>query len=259
MIPAQRQKKILSLLTAKNIISINDLANEIGVSHMTIRRDIQKLEDSGKIISVFGGVKLLEHINHEPTHSDKIFIAQEQKKAIANCAYNYIQPNSTIFLDAGTTCLALAKNISLRDDLLVVTNDFAIADYLIRESSLKIIHTGGIINRQNFSAVGQLAAEFLQKISIDTAFVSTSSWDSKGFTTPDENKIAVKKAILKASHKNILLTDSLKYGKVATFWISELNEFDLIITDEYLSETIANNITKQINISVIRSKIDNIF
>lgn len=234
MIPAERRKKILNLVQYQNVISINTLVEKLRVSHMTIRRDIQKLEDEGKVISVSGGVQSLERLASELTHDDKSLLFQAQKERVGIRAVQYIPPNSTLYLDAGTTTLEVAKHITERDDLLIITNDFVIADFLMVYGQCALIHTGGSINKYNRSCVGELAAQFLRNISIDIAFISTSSWNLKGLTTPDESKIPVKKAIIQSATKNILVTDSSKYGKVATFLLFPLSSLDCIICDEAL-------------------------
>lgn len=238
MIPAERQKRILNIVSEQNIVSINTLMEMLGVSHMTIRRDIQKLEEKGEVVSVSGGVQIQEKLAFEPTHTAKSLLFQAQKEQIGLCAAKRIPENATIYLDAGTTTLEIARHIADRQDLLIITNDFAVADFLINHSQAELIHTGGKINKLNRSAVGELAAQFLRNISIDLAFVSTSSWSLKGLTTPDESKLAVKRAILASSRHKTLVSDSSKYGKLATFWICELSAFDSLITDNQLPDNI---------------------
>lgn len=234
MIPAERQKKLLKLISKQEIISINELVKLLGVSHMTVRRDIQKLEQEGIVVSVSGGVKLLEHLFIEPTHNDKSLLSTLQKEKIGSRAAELIPVNTTIYLDAGTTTLEIAHNIAQREDLLVITNDFVIANFLMTNGQCELIHTGGSINKSNFSSVGELAAQLLKQLSIDLAFISTSSWNLRGLTTPDEKKLPVKKAILQSSQNKILVSDSSKYGKTATFSICELSVFNSIICDDKL-------------------------
>lgn len=234
MIPAERQRRLLYLISQQEIISINSLVEMLGVSHMTIRRDIQKLEEEGKVIAVSGGVQTLERLNTEPTHSDKSLLSTKEKIAIGLQASQLISENSTVYLDAGTTTLEIAKQIVEREDLLIITNDFVIAMYLMEHSKSKIIHVGGSVNKANCSSVGELAGQFLRKLAIDIAFISTSSWNEKGLTTPDENKIPVKRAAITNSQKSILVSDSSKYGKVATFLICDLDVFDEVICDKSL-------------------------
>lgn len=234
MIPTERQRKILQLINSNGSASITFLAKYLNVSHMTIRRDIQKLEEGGKIASVSGGAESLNVLKVEPTHNDKSQLFHEQKWAIGSAASKIIPPNATIYLDAGTTTLEIAHQIANRDDILVVTNDFIIAHFLSHSGKGELIHIGGSVCKENFSTTGSLAAQCLKNLSIDIAFISTSSWNLKGLTTPNENKIPVKKAIIESSRKNILVTDSSKYGKFATFFIYPLTTFDYLICDKGL-------------------------
>ena len=90
------------------------------------------------------------------------------------------------------------------------------------------------MNKLNHSSVGELAGQFLRQLSVDIAFISTSSWTLTGLTTPDEMKLPVKKTIIESSNKRILVSDSSKYGKVATFKIAALSVFNTIICDKNL-------------------------
>lgn len=250
MIPIERQKKIINLIHQHQILGINELVDLFQVSHMTIRRDIKKLEDEGKIITVSGGIQLHERLASEPTRIDKSLLFYPQKQRIGAKAAELIKTNSTIYLDAGTTTLEIAKRICQREDLLVITNDFVITEFLSEQGKCQLIHTGGFVNKPNHSSVGELAAQFLRNISIDMAFISTSSWNIKGLTTPDENKIPVKRAIIQSSHHKILVSDSSKYGKVATFFLFPLTNFNKIICDKDLIEN-AQNAIQETNIELM--------
>ncbi|TYB04088.1 DeoR/GlpR transcriptional regulator [Aggregatibacter actinomycetemcomitans] len=234
MIPAERQKLLLNLINQKGIVSISKLMESLNVSHMTIRRDIQKLEEMGKVVSVSGGVKIHEHLSFEPTHQDKSLLFHDQKEKIGEQAAKLIPSNTTIYLDAGMTTLEIAYRIIERDDLLVITNDFSITHFLMTSGKCQLIHIGGSVNKLNHSSVGELAGQFLRQLSVDIAFISTSSWTLTGLTTPDEMKLPVKKTIIESSNKRILVSDSSKYGKVATFKIAALSVFNTIICDKNL-------------------------
>ncbi|OOF78526.1 DeoR family transcriptional regulator [Rodentibacter caecimuris] len=250
MIPAERQKLLLNLINQKDVVSITQLVESLNVSHMTIRRDIQKLEEMGKVVSISGGVKMQEHLSFEPTYQDKSLLFHTQKEQIGKFAAQHIPTNTTIYLDAGTTTLEIAYRLIKRDDLLVVTNDFSIAHFLMTNGQCELIHIGGTVNKLNHSSVGELAGQFLRQLSIDIAFVSTSSWTLKGLTTPDENKLPVKKALLDAANQRILVSDSSKYGKVATFHICPLTRFDRIICDKNLVEPVQHAI-KELTVELI--------
>lgn len=237
MIPAERQQLILSLVRENGgVISLQQLITALGVSHMTVRRDVQKLEQDGTVVQVSGGIELSKKLLSEPSHNAKAGMASDEKHRIGNKAADFIPENSCIYLDAGTTSLALAQCIFERSDLTIITNDFEVINYLIPRTKSSLIHVGGQVLNNNCSTVGPLASKIIESLSIDVAFLSASSWDSRGVTTPDIGKVAVKQAVLKASKKHVLICDSSKYGKVATFIAFALDALDVVISDQALDD-----------------------
>ena len=105
MIPIERQQQILQMLAERGVVSILALTERLGVSHMTVRRDIQKLEQQGRVLSVSGGVSLAQRITSEPSHAAKRSLMQEAKLAIARLAADQVSAGCTVYLDAGTTSL----------------------------------------------------------------------------------------------------------------------------------------------------------
>lgn len=108
MIPVERRQIILEMVAEKGIVSIAELTDRMNVSHMTIRRDLQKLEQQGAVVLVSGGVQSPGRVAHEPSHQVKTALAMTQKAAIGKLAASLVQPGSCIYLDAGTTTLALS-------------------------------------------------------------------------------------------------------------------------------------------------------
>lgn len=237
MIPVERHQQILALIADRGVVSINELTERLNVSHMTVRRDVQKLEQDGLLLSVSGGVRSPERLASEPSHQDKSVIFSQQKAAIGRLAARYIPKNSCIYLDAGTTTLSLARELAVRDDLLIVTNDFAITAFLIDTSQCRVIHTGGTLCRENRSCVGESAAQSLRNLFIDIAFISASSWSLRGISTPNEDRVVVKRAAIEASSHHILLCDTSKYGRIATHLAVPLTLFNRVITDGELPAT----------------------
>ena len=237
MIPVERHQQILALVADRGVVSIAELTERLGVSHMTIRRDVQKLEEQGAVLSVSGGVRSADRLAAEPSHLTKSALYNEEKRAIGRTAARQIPRNSCIYLDAGTTTLALAREVVDRDDLLVVTNDFMVANLLMEASQCRVIHTGGTVCRENRSCVGGSAARSLRHLAIDIAFISASCWGPRGLFTPDEDKVMVKQAVSEVSSKRVLLSDSSKYNRIATFLALPLESFDRVVTDTHLSES----------------------
>ncbi len=235
MIPAQRQQAILKALASQEILSIAQLTSILDVSHMTIRRDIQQLENEQLVLQVSGGVRLAEHLTSEPSRKVKVSLQGLEKANIARLAVQHVLPNTTVYLDAGTTCLAIARELAFRQDLTVLSNDFAIIAYLMEHSQCKLYHTGGKVLRQNESCVGESAARFISSVNIHTSFISASSWDLTSISTPTEEKVPVKRAVIEASMQTILVCDASKFGKMGFFKAVPLQELKAIITDKSLA------------------------
>lgn len=155
MIPVERRQIILEMVAEKGIVSIAELTDRMNVSHMTIRRDLQKLEQQGAVVLVSGGVQSPGRVAHEPSHQVKTALAMTQKAAIGKLAASLVQPGRCIYLDAGTTTLAIAQHLTHMEPLTVVTNDFVIADYLLDNSNCTIIHTGGAVCRETVPVLGK--------------------------------------------------------------------------------------------------------
>lgn len=240
MIPVKRQQAIVSHLAAVKVAGINELAAMLGVSGMTIRRDVQKLEMAGTVVSVSGGVSIATELMREPSHLDKRDMQREEKEAIAREAEQFVPAGGTVYLDAGTTALALARRLAAvpadAAPALVVTNDLAIAAYLLDNSTLRLYHTGGMVVRENRSCAGDGAAKALRSLNIDVAFISAPSWNSRWLSTPDAEKIPVKKAAVAAGALRVLLTDSAKYGKLGAFKAVPIAAMQVVVTDGGLAE-----------------------
>lgn len=239
MIPIERHEAILSVVGEKGIATINELIELLAVSHMTIRRDLQKLEKQGKVITVSGGVKAAERLNTELSSKVKETLNEEGKQAIAMMAAREVPENSCVFLDSGTTTLAIAKELKDRDDLTIITNDFMIMFFLMENSRSKLIHTGGTVCPRTNCSIGESTARGVESYLIDIAFVSATSWGKKGVSTPSEDRVPIKKILPEVSKRLILVADSSKYGTVATYLALPMGAFDTVITDKPLPTDVA--------------------
>lgn len=245
MIPNERQDFIYRYVYENHTASINGLAAMMNVSHMTIRRDILMLEQEGKVVIVSGGIKLNDILRHEMRYSDKAMIHHRTKQLLGKAGAEIIDEGLVIYVDAGTTTFELAKHLGEKFNTTIITNDFSISQYLMNKAQIKLFHTGGLVDKRNFSSVGISAANFIRTLNIDVAFISSSSWDAtRGISTPYEEKAVVKQAVIEASAKKILLSDSSKYGKYGLYSICPLNQMDMIITDAFLPQDAKESISK---------------
>ena len=245
MIPEERQHFILKRLAERGVMSIAELTEQLDMSHMTIRRDIQKLEREGRVISVSGGVRLSEKLMFEPSHQVKAGVQGDEKKAIGRAAAELVHDGMLVYLDAGTTTLQIAYLIADRQDLTVVTNDFVILAYLSANSTCTLYHSGGLVERDNQSCVGDATAEALERFNFDVAFISTSSWSITGLTSPSEQKRPVKMTAARLARTSVIVSDSSKYGVVAAFNMLPLERFETVITDRHIAPTVVEAIEQR--------------
>ncbi|MGP2439850.1 DeoR/GlpR family DNA-binding transcription regulator [Streptomyces sp. JW3] len=243
LIPDQRREQLLKHLRRDGVLSVQQITRLLGVSHMTVRRDIAELEKKGMVFSVPGGVRIAGAIHSEPGFLDKSQVEQPQKRAMAAEAARLVRDGMTVYLDAGTTLLAMVPVLAQRQDLTVVTNDFTTIGRLMDTPHLDLVHVGGRVDVSNRSSVGRLAADTLRQLALDVAFISTSSWDLlRGITTPSEAKVEVKQAAMACAAHSVLVAGSSKYGTFGRYRVAPLTAFDTIVTDAELTDAAAEGI-----------------
>lgn len=253
MIPDQRRESIVQALHRERVLSFRQLSDLVGVSQMTVRRDVAVLEEQGLVQGTTGGAKLVTRLVLEPSRAEKATSEIAEKTAIARAAARLVRDTMTIYLDAGTTAQAMRPFLEHVIDLTVVTNDIATVQAFLDHPSADLISVGGRVDRTNLSTIGRLTRLTLAELSLDLAFISSSSWDlGHGVTTPVEAKIEAKRAAVDAAERAILVADSSKYGRFAKYRALRLDELAEVITDDALPDGAAHAITTA-GIEVVRA------
>lgn len=243
MIPDQRRELMLRQLRKHQVLSVHQLMEMFDCSHMTVRRDIALLEQSGRAYSVTGGVRIASQVHSEPSHQSKAVVELPHKQSMAKLAASLLHPEMTVYLDAGTSTLEIVPYIVALAGMTVVTNDLGVVNALADATHVDVIHTGGLLDHPNRSCVGGLAAATLRQLATDVAFMSTSSWDlQRGTTTPSALKVEVKQAAMQSASRTVLLTTSTKYGTFGMYKVAGLEQFDTIISDDRLAHGAADSI-----------------
>lgn len=241
LIPEQRHQKLLQLLRGEGIVSTRNLTAYLGVSHMTVRRDIATLEAAGEVVSVKGGVRLVgagTAATETPRErQSRAILELPRKTAIARVAAEMVKDGMVIYLDAGTTCQAIVPLLAGRRDLTVVTNDFFVVTSLFDQPTVEVIHTGGVVDRSSGSSSGRLAAKTLDSINLDLFFMSTGAWSaSRGVSSISLDKVELKRAAMGSADECILLADSTKYGTFAKYVVVPIENLDMVVTDDGLTD-----------------------
>jgi len=228
---AARTEKIEKIIAERRIVTVNELCGLIGASPATIRRDLLAIERKGQARRVHGGAVSPEGRLSEPLFDDKTSIAAGEKKRIAEAAMAFIKPRDTVFLDGGSTILALASRLQGMNDLTVVTNSLRVVMSLSGNGP-QVILVGGEFRRLSQTFVGSLSGAILDKLRVDTAFMGTIGLSaSTGLTTTDPREAYTKELVMNHAGKIILLADSTKIGKVSFVRFGNMDALDVIVTD----------------------------
>jgi DeoR family transcriptional regulator, fructose operon transcriptional repressor len=253
LLPSERQQRIRLLAVQQGVLRIPDLAEKLGVSEMTIRRDLEMLQDSGHLERTFGGAVVSEQTSFESSFSVRSHTHTPEKQALARYAASLIQDGDTVALDASTTCLALARELAKRR-LTVLTNGLDAALEL-RNSRSKVILTGGYLRQVAGSFAGPLALKALEGLRVDHAFFSAKGVLLRdGYLDSDLDEVEVKRVMLGSAAHVTALVDSSKFGVHALGRIASLGEVHLLVTDSGLDKKVEKQLLKQkVKIKIIRA------
>jgi DeoR/GlpR family transcriptional regulator of sugar metabolism len=227
-----RQRTILSKLSEKEKITVNELIEILNVSGVTVRQDLDYLQKQGFIQRIHGGAVL----QSEDEISHRLGINYEVKTAIAESAAKTIKRGETIFIEAGSANALLARMLSGLMGLTVVTNNVFITRTL-KNSSINVILLGGIFQHQSECVVGALAQKGLEFINFSKAFLGVDGISPKdGVTCADMLRADVSSEVVRKSQEVIVLTDSAKIGKTAMSKVCDLKDIDCIVTDSGITD-----------------------
>lgn len=243
MLPAARHQSIVDAVQRERVVRVSDLAQQLGVSLMTVRRDIEMLEESGQVERIHGGAKLPgDASTHEPGFELKSTQLTAQKRAIAVEAATMVHEGMAVALSAGTTTWALAKELVNGPRITVVTNSIRIADLFHhgaasggpRHSSTVILIGGE--RTPSDALVGPIATAALKQLHLDLLFLGVHGMDAEaGYTTPNLLEAETDRAFVAASRKVVVLADHTKWGTQGISTIAELEDADEVISDSGLS------------------------
>ncbi|MFD2045306.1 DeoR/GlpR family DNA-binding transcription regulator [Ornithinibacillus salinisoli] len=248
MQPTERRDRIMQQVRKNSKVEIDFLATELNVSPMTIRRDLDQLEEEGQVIRIHGGAVLPKPLITETPFLTKESRRIEQKRIIAQKALSYIKDGQTILLDSGTTTLELARLLRNRENVTVITNDIKIAAELV-DSTLKVIVTGGELQNDVGALFGPQTHQLLKTIHVDLFFLGAHAIDlNAGVTSPTFEKSLVKQLMIQAADKTWLVADSSKINQKAFSKVCGLNELTGFITDEDIADNDRNILSETIDI-----------
>ena len=249
MLAVQRRARVIAELERRGIVKVSELVSLLGVSDMTIRRDLTALERQGMLHKVHGGAVLYA----EPSTSEPGFEAKSgrrlaEKEAIAVRAAGLVAPGSAIAISAGTTTHLFARHLIDIPGLTVVTNSVWVADVLHRagSESLNVLLTGGLRTPSD-ALVGPIAIAALRSLHLDAVFMGVHGMDIyAGFSTPNLLEAETNRAMVRSARRLIVLSDSAKWGVVGLSSMAELHEAAMVVTDRGLPSSAVSALSEQV-------------
>ena len=238
MLPEERRRKLLYHISVKGSVNVPDLCTFLSVSAATVRRDLHLLENRGLLKRTHGGaVSPSTSTTFELPHRDKQHKHGAEKRAIARCASGLVQNGDVIVLDSGSTILALAQQLKEKRDLTIITTDLKIALELSDVPGLDVIITGGRVRAHFYAVVGPIAEGVLDGLHANIAFLGADALHARtGVTNANIDEVPVKRKVLAAGQRKVLLADHSKFGRVSLAKVCDLGSFDDIITDSGLND-----------------------
>ena len=227
-----RREAIAVAVAERGRVSVANLSQTLHVSDMTVRRDLEVLEDQGLVRRVRGGAVARTSNAYEPPYLKRRSQHTDAKQRIAEAAAELILDGDTVVLDTGTTSLALARVIRGRKMITVVTAALRVATELANEPDIRVVVAGGFIRPNELSLVGALAESAFREFNCDTAFIGAGGVHPvKGVTEFNADDARVKRLALAASTRHVVLADASKLGRVAFANVASIDEIGLLITD----------------------------
>jgi DeoR family fructose operon transcriptional repressor len=242
MYAEERQQEILRLARAEGRVDVPGLAADLDVTTETIRRDLTVLERAGVIRRVHGGAIPVERLGFEPALAARDVVMTVEKERIAKAALAEVPDEGSIIIDAGSTTERLATILPMDRELTVVVNAPPLAVLLATRPNLTVIKLGGRVRRRTLATVDDWNLRMLSQLYVDVAFMGTNGLSpERGFTTPDPAEAAMKRAMISAARRTIVLADHTKAGNDFLARFAELTDVDTIITDDGLDGELAED------------------
>lgn len=232
---AERYQYITEKLKSEGAVSVAALAEEMGVSVVTVRKDLQLLEEQGLLLRSHGGASLPSAFVNDRPIAEKKDVKAEEKKRIAQVAAALLQPDEAIIIGSGTTVNAFARALptSFRGTVLTAALNVAVA--LTAHPALELMLLGGMVRKSAASAVGPYAEDMLRHFACSRLFLSVDGISPDfGLTTSNMMEAHLNAQMCRTAQQVVVLADASKFGKKGFGRICGLSDVDLIITDSAL-------------------------
>lgn len=229
----ERWQYIQRLILRGSNVQVGALAQQLGVSEMTIRRDLKELERIGVLRKIHGGAVKEVSISYEPPFTVRVQKQKEEKRIIGAEALQFVSEGDTIAIDSGSTALSFANQLADFHDLTVVTPSIHVASLFLDHPSIRVFLSGGELRRHEGSLIGDPTRSFFENLHVDAFFMSSAGISvQSGLSEYILEDASIKRLIMSHSKKNIALMTSDKFGVTAFAQVCKLPDIDILVSDK---------------------------
>jgi DeoR family glycerol-3-phosphate regulon repressor len=227
-----RQLKLIDVVRAQGSASVEHLADVLGVTLQTVRRDVQRLSEDGTLTRFHGGVRVPRSTTENIAHTQRQSLNAEGKESIARVVAQQIPNNCSLILNIGTTTEAVAEALLHHSGLRVITNNLNVAAILSSNTNFEVIVTGGMVRAHDRGIVGEAAVDFIRQFKVDIAVIGISGIESDGTLRDyDLREVKVTQTIIAQAREVWLAADASKFNRPAMVEAAKLAQIDRLFTD----------------------------
>lgn len=238
-----RRVAIMERLNKSGQVDVTTLSQELGVSEVTIRNDLSRLEQKHMLVRARGGAFKIDRVGMDFSIADKMEYHYEEKKKIGKAAAALVEDGETIILDSGTTTLEISKNLAEAQDLTVITNALNIASQLAENKNTNVIVPGGFLRKNSLSLVGTTAEDSFKNYFCDKLFLAVDGFNTiHGLSTPNVEEAHLNRTMIEIAKEVIVVADSSKFNRRSFAFIAPVSAVDIVITDAEITPEDKSNL-----------------
>ena len=228
---SERQARIISLVTEHGSVRIDDLAANLGVSQMTVHRDLDSLASQQLVNKVRGAAEVLQSALFETGVRVRLARQAPEKEVLARAVAGHLEPGQALMLDDSTTCVYLARQMRGQTPVTVITNFVPVMRELWDRPGIRLIGLGGVYHQWADAFMGRLTVDAIRSMRADLLVMSTSAITNLVCYHQSEDTVAFKRAMLESAERKILAVDHTKFARRALHALCPVTQFDVVIVD----------------------------
>ena len=227
-----RQLNLLGVVRSRGSVTVEKLAEKLGVTLQTVRRDVHRLDEAGLLTRFHGGARVPSSTIENIAHQQRESLNAHGKTRIARAVAAHIPNDCSLILNIGTTTEAVAKALLHHTGLRVLTNNLNVATILSRNAACEVIVAGGVVRPRDLGIVGEAAVSFIEQFKVDIALIGISGIEDDGSLRDyDYREVRVAQTIISHAREVWLVADSSKFNRPAMVAVASLSQIDRLYTD----------------------------